>query len=109
MTVRIRFHDEAVAELRDAVNYYETERPGLGARLLAHVEARLGDAQLMPAIVTSIADAPPDVPAKRVRLSQFPFVLIILIEKEELLVLSVSHSRREPLHWLSRAKGPDPP
>lgn len=41
MTRSIRFHAEAIAEIRSAATWYEEKRSGLGSEFLDAVEARV--------------------------------------------------------------------
>jgi toxin ParE1/3/4 len=45
---RVVFHPDAAQEARDAEDYYEALRPGLGADFRADVQARLADIQMYP-------------------------------------------------------------
>lgn len=99
---RIRFSKEAAEEFKQAVNWYETECRGLGAKFYHAVDGAL---QLLK------EDSPPLVPiygnagvkgAKRLLLNRFPFSLIVLATDDEIIILAVAHHHRRPNYWANR-------
>lgn len=96
-------HPEAVAEIRDAVNWYESQLPGLGASFLAAID----DAQRR-VHATPRAGAPVELLGRRsnyraVPLRRFPYRLIYLAG-DHIFVIAVAHERRRPAYWASRAE-----
>lgn len=84
------------------MRYLDDQRAGLGAELLDEVERRLSDVRSKPAIATPVRDAPASLPAERVLLRRFRYALILLWAADALVVLAVSHHRRDPGYWHHR-------
>ena len=101
MSAQVQFGPEAVAELSDAVRWYEHRRVGLGLAPLSAVDA----------IVESIARWPRSGPVmdglealevRRVPVSSFPYHVAYLIVDEQIEVLAIAHDRRRPTYWSDR-------
>ena len=93
----IRFHPEAEGELRDAVVWYEHQRKGLGSEFIL----------CMDEAVERIRRGPENFPKiykniQRAVVKRFPFAVFFEIEKSDIRVLAVFHSRRDPSRWQSR-------
>jgi plasmid stabilization system protein ParE len=104
--VRLELHPEADAEVDSAVDWYEAQRPGLGAEFFAELRRDLG----------IVAAAPRSWPlwpgahmqalgVRRFVMSRFPFALPYLVIEEQVVVLAVAHLRRRPGYWLRRVRG----
>jgi toxin ParE1/3/4 len=99
---KIRFTREAAEELEQAAAWYEEECSGLGARFINATEN---------ALTLLKEDFPPLVPVhgeagkkgvKQVLLHKFPFSLIVLPGKDEMIVVAVAHQHRRPFYWSDR-------
>lgn len=95
--MRVTFNELAERELNDAAQYYELERPSLGAVSIAEVER-------CTAAVAAHPEAAPLVRGQiRRRLChQFPYGLLYSMIGEELRILAVMHLRRRPGYWAGR-------
>lgn len=89
---------EAEADLADARRWYERQREGLGEQLLLCVEAALDRIQRMP-------EAAPEVypGVRRVSVPRFPYGAFYRIDPDQLAVIAIYHSRRDPRGWQTRA------
>jgi toxin ParE1/3/4 len=92
---------EASEELSVAAEWYEKERVGLGADLLA--EAARG--------LKKVAENPttwPLVPRSRIvrrfLLTRFPYVVYYVIEGGHVRVFAFGHTSRRPGYWQGRLK-----
>ena len=98
MTPRFVFRPEARDDLRDARDWYEAQRPGLGLELGAAVDdtlARIGThPELYPEVVSGI---------RRAVLHRFPYGLFYRRRSGDIEVLAVFHHRRDPTVWRRRA------
>jgi hypothetical protein len=92
--VNVRFVSSAELELQEAINFYETARPGLGAKFLAEVEAAKHLIETCPLAWTPISRR-----TRRCRVRRFPFGLFYQLRPDEILVLSVMDLRRDPKRW----------
>jgi plasmid stabilization system protein ParE len=95
------YHREARQELRDAVLWYEDQRPGLGAELFAAVRATLShieeNPRRFPAIYRDLRQAV--VP-------RFPYLVFFIPRKDRLEIYAVFHTSRAPEVWKQRLNEP---
>ena len=89
---------EAEADLVNARDWYEQQRLGLGAEFLLCVEEVLERIDRTPEIYAVIYH---DV--RRAFTRRFPYVVYYRIEVNEVVVLGIFHTRRNPREWQSRA------
>jgi plasmid stabilization system protein ParE len=95
--VRVTFNELAERELNDAAQYYELERPGLGAVFIAEVQRCTDSISAHPHAATIVRG---DI---RRRLCQrFPYGLLYSVVGDEIRVLAVMHLRRRPGYWAGR-------
>jgi hypothetical protein len=102
--VHVELHPEARAELRAAALWYDERRPGLGDDFIAEVSSMLDKIAEVPAsfpIWPGTSRAPLSI--RRAIVNRFPYVIAFEMQSEHTLVLSISHAKRRPLHWLTRA------
>ncbi len=104
MTLRIRFRDEAKAEITSAVDWYDAQRAGLGAEFTEEVNRVLQLAAESPRMWTCWRGLKSLPEIRRALLSRFPFLIAYLVRDEELVVLAVPHAARRPGYWFSRAR-----
>ena len=97
--MRVVLHPEAEREYTAAAQYYEKQRPGLGADFIAAMDEAVADLLQFPHRWRVIEE---DV--RRGLLRRFPYVFYYWekIPSEELEILSISHSKRHPLYWVTR-------
>lgn len=88
---------EAEADLEDARDWYESQRDGLGDEFLECVEEALQKIDLMPEMYRVV-----DYGIRRAFTDRFPFTIYYRIEANDVVVLGVLHSRRDPRVWKSR-------
>jgi plasmid stabilization system protein ParE len=100
----VELHAEALAELRDAAGWYETQRPGLGdefvaevARTLTRIEANAAGFPKWPSVTAA------GVTIRRVVVERFPYAVAFEARGGDAFVLAIAHVRRRPLYWLRRA------
>lgn len=93
-----QFHPAAEAEHLETVAYYESKQPGLGASYLAEFETAMEQACAAPRRYP--IERQPDI--RRIRLKQFPFMVLYREVHGMVQVLAVAHYRRRPDYWLGR-------
>ena len=100
MTPRFVFHPAARDELREALEWYDAQRTGLGDELLDIVRAaidRVGEfPDLSPEVIPRL---------RRAVLSRFPYALFYRRsnQPDTIEILAVFHHRRDPATWRRRA------
>ena len=102
MNQRFRPEPEASAELQAAALRYEQERAGLGVDFVHAVDAALDQISRWPQIGRRVSGVPNDIPARRWRVSRFPYHLIYLEWEGLIRILAFAHDSREPGFWFSR-------
>ena len=95
--MKVRFLSPAQTELREAIEYYDHEHPGLGQRFLSEVDAVIGRVCLAPHGWTRLGQY-----GRRCLLKSFPYALLYVPEQDEIVVVAVMHLRRNPLRYLDR-------
>lgn len=95
--MKIVFRPEASEELIEAVDWYESRSPGLGAELLRCVDA----------CVERIARQPESYPVvhRKTRMSvvrRFPYVILYRASDEGISAIAVFHAKRDPKIWRDR-------
>src|SRR5207245_8798121 len=93
----VRFLEIAEIELDEAIQWYESQAPGLGNAFLIEVLAAADRIAHYPGAWQSLDDQ-----VRRCRLSRFPYGLIYAIESDDILVLAVAHLHRKPDYFRDR-------
>ena len=95
--VRLIFHPEAKAELREAASYYEDKREGLGHEFLEEVRRIVARIRLNPNRCGFVSS-----PYRCCRVKRFPYGAVYRVDGEEVFVAAVAHSKRKPGYWKER-------
>ncbi|XHR28159.1 MAG: type II toxin-antitoxin system RelE/ParE family toxin [Chthoniobacteraceae bacterium] len=88
---------QAATELKEAVEYYEGEQPGLGERLWNEIDRYLHWIAENPTLPRLRSGG-----YRRVNISVFPYYVAYAIRGEAIVILAISHSARLPEHWIGR-------
>lgn len=99
MTRAYRFHPEAKAELREAIRWYHENAFEQADRFAKLVQVSIGEIRQRPESWPVIPTAPE---YRRRVLSDFPYSLIYEIQEMRILIVCITHQRRDPEYWLSR-------
>jgi len=97
--MKVLFLEEAQSELDQAIEYYNLESQGLGEQFLQEIINGLDRIASFPQ-----AWQPLSKNTRRCQLVRFPYGLIYSVNKNILLIISVSNLHREPTHWENRNK-----
>ncbi len=102
MTKLVHFEGEAEEELKAAVDWYETQRPGLGLELLAAVQETIESLEggSLPFGLDPRYEASLEV--RRCPVQRFPYAVVFVDRPEEIRVLAISHGKRRPGYWRGR-------
>jgi toxin ParE1/3/4 len=97
MIDNIELRSKAVKEIEEAWRWYEDRRERLGDEFVLCVEESLekisNNPQLYPVIHNRI---------RRAMIQRFPYGILYFIEKDEIIVVGVFHSSRNPKQWKNR-------
>jgi len=89
---------EADADLADAKAWYDSQRAGLGDELLDCVGETLDRVRRMPQLYGKVFQ---DLRLAKVR--RFPYLVVYRIDDDQVTVVAVYHTRRDPRGWQNRA------
>jgi plasmid stabilization system protein ParE len=102
--VRLVLHPDAVAEATAAGDWYESQRPGLGADFAGEVERAFEMISENPQTWPAWPGFPIGLGVRRFLLPRFPFALAYVVRADDVVVLAVAHTSRRPGYWLSRTR-----
>ena len=92
--MKARFVSTAELELKEAMEFYESARTGLGAEFLAEVEATTKLIEKFPQAWLPLSSR-----TRRCRTHRFPYGLFYQVRDMEILIVSVMDLRRDPKNW----------
>ena len=92
--MKAQFVSTAERELKEAMEFYEAARAGLGAEFLAEVVATTSLIEKFPLAWTSLSPR-----TRRCRTRRFPYGLFYQVRRDEILIVSVMDLRRDPRRW----------
>ena len=88
---------EAESDIKDAYQWYESQRKGLGEDFLLCIEEAVNRAARNPAIYLKIHKS-----IQRVLIHRFPFGVFFIERELSISVVAVLHARRNPNAWKVR-------
>lgn len=92
--MNFRFTSAAYRELTAAVEYYESQQPGLADRFLSAVEDTAERIKRHPEMWARVSPR-----VCRCFVHRFPFALLYDATAEEIQIISVADLRRDPQRW----------
>lgn len=95
--MKIRFISPASIELDEAIRYYDHQLLGLGLRFFQEIDAAVERIKFMPEAWTKIGRR-----TRRCLVKGFPFALLYITEKDEIIVTAVAHLHRDPEYYKDR-------
>ena len=84
-------------ELLAALDWYDHQRAGLGAEFATACRAALTLVRDRPELFRQVHGA-----TRRVILRRFPYAIYYRVLDAEIVILAVTHGRRDPRRWQSR-------
>jgi plasmid stabilization system protein ParE len=95
--VPVDLHPEAVAEARDAREWYVVRDPAAAQAFTAALEHAIG----------LVSETPERWPVylqgtRRLLLRSLPFAVVYQIQSDRILVLAIAHQRQRPGYWRDR-------
>lgn len=88
---------EAEEDIAEAKAWYAKRRTGLGEEFLLCVEEALDRIRAIPEGATEVFPG-----VRRVVVRRFPYVVIYRVDLDQIGVLAVYHSHRDPRGWQKR-------
>jgi toxin ParE1/3/4 len=98
--MRVVFHPDAQAELKLAIDYYESSQRKLGYQFAVEVYAAIARITSHPATWPLLDDN-----VRRCLVHRFPYGVIYAYDqgRVETIILAVMHLHREPGYWSDRS------
>jgi hypothetical protein len=93
----IVIRDIAKADLREACEWYDDKRPGLGNDLIACVEDTLNKLRRWPDLGLVVHKKLRRAPVRR-----FPYGVFYVLDGQDISVVGIIHGRRSPQFWKKR-------
>ncbi|MFA6293784.1 MAG: hypothetical protein WC637_18495 [Victivallales bacterium] len=93
------FLSEALNEMIEAAQFYETQSPGLGQDFLLEIYSVKEKITKSPMIW---AELEPGI--RRCLATKFPYALLYHIDEEDITMTSVMHLKRRPNYWRERLR-----
>jgi plasmid stabilization system protein ParE len=104
LTRPVRVLSLALADVAKARDWYDAQRPGLGAEFIEEFDRALKRIAADPEIFQKVVRD-----ARRARLQRFPYAVYYYVEPNEAIVVAALHLRRDPKLLARRAtRGPAP-
>jgi plasmid stabilization system protein ParE len=97
MSLPIILTPEAEEDLKDAKTWYDKQRAGLSDDFLLCVEEAFDMIQQLPGAGLEVLPG-----VRRVLVRRFPYVVIYRAEVDQISILAVYHTRRDPRGWQTR-------
>jgi toxin ParE1/3/4 len=94
MSIRVRLQRAAQAEYDEAVDWYESRRPGLGLRFLAALQKIIEDIGEDP---LRYPEVEPGI--REALLSGWPYCVYYQVRSDHVMVIAVFHASRDPAIW----------
>jgi plasmid stabilization system protein ParE len=95
--MKIEFLPAAAAEVEDAVEWYNAQKPGLGERFRGEVSKAVDRILLFPQGWAKTSRR-----SRRCQLRRFPYGVIYQVREDMILVLALMHLHRKPGYWHGR-------
>ena len=91
MSYALSIQSEAIIDIQDAFEWYQTKREGLGFDLIEEIEAGFKNICDHPQYYTRI-----NSDLRRYKINRFPYLIVYEIEKDSVIINAVRHSSRKP-------------
>ena len=88
------FHPAAKEEFLAAIDFYNESVPGLGAEFAAEIEAAVDRVEAFPKMWPEVS-----FEIHRCLDRRFPYALLYAIEKDQIMIYAVMHTKRDPDYW----------
>ena len=96
--MRLEFHPATAGDVREATNFYETQRAGLGAQFLTQLDVTLAQISHEPYSLPVVEGE-----VRRSIVKRFPYVVLFrILDTDTVRVLVIRHHRRSPRFGMIR-------
>jgi len=107
VSLDLRIHEDALAELLDAIEWYDQGEQGRGARFRGDVFRVIDRCLDWPESgpIVLAPDSTPDIVYRHAKVPHSHYRLIYVVDERVFLVVAVAHERRLPRYWSERRQG----
>ena len=95
----LRTSQPAAEELREAVRWYEEQRPGLGAEFFDAVAATVAVIEARPETGAVVSRAGL---TRRALVPRFPYQVVYHMGARQIVIVAFAHLKRRPGYWKKR-------
>jgi plasmid stabilization system protein ParE len=97
VTLPILITPEAEEDLAEAKKWYEGKQSDLGEEFLEAIEVVFDHIRRIPEAATEVAPG-----VRRVVVRRFPYGVFYRVDTDQIAILAVYHSKRDPKGWQDR-------
>ena len=94
---KLKFIPEVYDDIKIAYDWYESQRIGLGEDFLLALEESYSKISRTPRVYQIIHKI-----VRRKLLRRFPYGVFFVLQDDEVIVIAIMHTRRQPNEWRSR-------
>ncbi|MDP9080508.1 MAG: type II toxin-antitoxin system RelE/ParE family toxin [Bacteroidota bacterium] len=92
MSFALIIQDAAILEIKDAFDWYEEQKDGLGHEFIKEIEACCNSLSKYPERYSYINDL-----YRRIKTNRFPYIIIYEIYNDTIIILRVRHLKQKPI------------
>lgn len=96
----LEFSEEARLDIQETIDWYDSRRMGLGKEFLLSLDNAINNLQVNPFQYPCQYNE-----VRRILLKRFPYQVIFVVNNQNIGVLGVLHTSRNPTIWKKRAEG----
>lgn len=95
----IRIRPVAFLDIEEGIRWYNFQKQGLGNSFLAEANTFIEKLKFNPFAFSIISD-----PVRRMTLKKFPYKILFIIDKKEVIIIGVIHHKRSNRYLRKRYK-----
>lgn len=95
--MKVTFIEPSDQELEDAIDFYEDQFPGLGKAFYNEVMSCINLIERFPNSWRKVGKK-----TRKCLLKRFPYLLLYIVDDDELLITAIAHQHRDPDYYSER-------
>ena len=100
--LEVREHPEARRELREAVFWYDDQKPGLGIDFYDAIDEAITSIHRWPRSAPVFPDWLDQLTVRSMSVAVFPYRVLYYLTDTSLVILAYAHESRRPGYWRHR-------